>query len=186
MRPEPGTEVRVEMTKWPTDPHWVYPGRYLGSDAHGEWIGFPAGTVFTRPGARFTAVNDQVGLVPAEVEGVRPAWLATFHGPGGYLPTSGGPVPIDLYVDMTTPARWEGPVLRAVDLDLDVVRGRSGRVWVDDEDEFAAHRAELAYPADIVGLALDSCALVAAATRDRRPPFDGETHLPWLEALAAD
>ena len=40
--------------------------------------------------------------------------LATFHAPGGL---------VEVYVDMTTPAEWDGAVLRAVDLDLDVVRG---------------------------------------------------------------
>ncbi|WP_180935649.1 DUF402 domain-containing protein [Nocardioides ungokensis] len=37
-------------------------------------------------------------------------------------------------------------MLRAVDLDLDVVRGRTGRVWIDDEDEFAEHRVRFGYP----------------------------------------
>ena len=63
-------------------------------------------------------------------------------------------MPIDLYVDMTTPPAWDGDVLRAVDLDLDVVRGRTGRVWVDDEDEFAAHRGPYGYPTAVVDLAL--------------------------------
>jgi hypothetical protein len=181
---ERGARVRCEMTKWRGRPHWSFSGSYLGSDDHGDWVGFPAGTSFTRPGARFEAVNDQVTLVPAEVGGRRPGWVATFHGPGGYLPVGGHQVPIDLYVDMTTPPAWDGDVLRAVDLDLDVVRGRSGRVWVDDEDEFAAHRRDYGYPSDVVELALASCAAVSAAARDREPPFDGPTHTPWLGLVA--
>ena len=51
-----------------------------------------------------------------------------------------------VYVDITTPPVWDGTVLRAVDLDLDVVRGNTGRVWVDDEDEFADHRVRFGYP----------------------------------------
>ena len=171
------------MSKWGDRPHWRFHGTYLGGDRHGEWIGFPAGTVFSRPGARFEAVNDQVALVPATMDGSRPGWLATFHGPGGFLPVSGVRVPIDLYVDMTTPPAWHGEVLRAVDLDLDVVRGRSGRVWVDDEDEFAAHRKAYAYPPGVVDLALGACAAVSAAVRDREPPFDGRSHLGWLELV---
>ena len=49
--------------------------------------------------------------------------------------------PFDVYVDITTVPVWlDGPTraVTAVDLDLDVVRGWTGRVWVDDEDEFAA------------------------------------------------
>ena len=172
------------MSKWGDRPHWQFRGSYLGRDRHGEWIGFPAGTTFTRPGARFEAVNDQVALVPARVDGSRPGWLATFHGPGGFLPVSGARVPIDLYVDMTTPASWHGDVLRAVDLDLDVVRGRSGRVWVDDEDEFAAHRRAYGYPPAVVDLALGACAAVSSAVRDGEPPFDGRAHLEWLDLVA--
>jgi uncharacterized protein len=173
------------MTKWGDRPHWTYRGAYLGSDRHGEWIGFRAGTVFTRPGVRFVAGNDQVCLVPATRDDRRPGWLATFHAPGGYLPDgNGGRTPIDLYVDMTTPASWAGTVLRAVDLDLDVVRGPDGRVWVDDEDEFATHRTAFGYPADVVDLALAACTEVAAAARDRRSPFDGTAHLGWLDRLA--
>ena len=172
------------MSKWGDRPHWRFRGTYLGRDRHGEWIGFPAGTTFTRPGAHFEAVNDQVALVPARVDGSRPGWLATFHGPGGFLPVSGARVPIDLYVDMTTPAAWQGDVVRAVDLDLDVVRGRSGRVWVDDEDEFAAHRTAYAYPPDLVDHALAACAAVSAAVRDGAPPFDRRAHLDWLDLVA--
>ena len=48
----------------------------------------------------------------------------------------------------------------AVDLDLDVVRGWTGRVWVDDEDEFADHRVRFGYPADVVRMAAPSCEAV--------------------------
>ena len=176
MRFEPGTPVRCEMTKWPDRPHWVFGGTYLGADEHGEWIGFPAGTRFTRPGADVTMPNDQVGLVPAESLAER-GWLATFHGPGSDF---------RLYVDMATPPYWDGDVLRSVDLDLDVIQGLSGRVWVDDEDEFADHRVRWAYPPDVVEGAMAAARWVETAVRDRRLPFDGETHLPWLHRLAPD
>ncbi len=168
------------MRKWPDRPHWEFDATHLGQDHHGDWFGLPAGTTFTRPGARFDSVNDQVCLVPAEVDGNRPGWVATFHGPGGFLPIGGHRIPIDLYVDMTTPATWDDSVVHAVDLDLDVVRGVRGRVWVDDEDEFAAHRRDYAYPQHVVDLALAACADVSVAARHREPPFDGDTHLGWL------
>jgi hypothetical protein len=176
VRFEPGTPVRCEMTKWPDRPHWVFAGTYLGADEHGDWIGFPAGSRFTRPGADVTMPNDQVGLVPSESLAER-GWLATFHGPGSDF---------RLYVDIATPPSWDGEVLRSVDLDLDVIQGLSGRVWVDDEDEFADHRVRWAYPADVVRGARDAATWVETAVRDGRPPFDGETHLPWLHRLAPD
>jgi uncharacterized protein len=80
---------------------------------------------------------------------------------------------------------WEGTVLRAIDLDLDVVRGLDGRVWVDDEDEFAEHRDELGYPDDIVARAEASAERVTTAVASRRAPFDGTTHHAWLDRFAA-
>jgi len=176
VRFEPGTTVRCEMTKWPDRPHWVFAGTYLGADEHGDWIGFPRGTRFTRPGADVTMPNDQVGLVPSESLAER-GWLATFHGPGSDF---------RLYVDMASPPAWDGGVVRSVDLDLDVIQGVTGRVWVDDEDEFADHQVRFAYPPDVVAGALASAQWVESAVRNRQVPFDGETHLSWLHRLAPD
>jgi uncharacterized protein len=157
-----GTPVRCEMTKWGDRPHWVYDGTYLGADEHGDWIGFPEGSRFTRPGAEYVAPYDQVGLVPPDQ-----GWVAAFHSPGGK---------VWVYVDITTVPVWDGATVRAVDLDLDVVRGVTGRVWVDDEDEFAQRRG--GYPDDVVAHALRTCADVETMVRDRVAPFhDAER---WL------
>ena len=132
------------MAKWGDRPHYEFEAVYLGSDEHGDWCGVAGGTLFTRPGVEWHAPVDQVMLVPAPAAGER-HWIATFHAPGG---------PVEVYVDMTTPPEWDGAVLRAVDLDLDVVRGVTGRVWVDDEDEFAEHRVALEYPEEVVAAAI--------------------------------
>ena len=99
------------------------------------------------------------------------AWLGTFYGEDPARP-------FDTYVDITTPAVWHGEdLVRAVDLDLDVIRGTTGRIWVDDEDEFAAHRVALDYPDEVVEQAVASCQEVArhdeavrGALRRRHPP----------------
>ena len=101
-------------------------------------------------------------------------YAATFHAPGIWC---------DLYVDIATPGAWDGTVLRAVDLDLDVVRmpdplppgsvyagaekaGRvAGEVFVDDEDEFAEHQVAYGYPAEVVEQAQASCDAVLADVR---------------------
>lgn len=180
----PGTPVRVEMTKWGGTPHWEYAAVHLGTDVHGEWLGLPAGTAYSRPGRRLTIPYDHVTLVPGGPDGSdRPWHLAVFYsGEGPAWP--GLDSPVEVYVDITTPAVWDGTTLRAVDLDLDVVRGATGRVWVEDEDEFAEHRAALGYPDDLVAAALGSCARVERALSAGHPPYDG-THRRWLEALAA-
>lgn len=171
---QPGVRIDVAMTKWRDRPHWAFPARYLGEDDHGDWLGVPAGTRMTRPGAEYVAPVDQVMLVPGLTAPER-GFVATVHAVGG---------PVETYVDITTPPVWDGHVLRAVDLDLDVVRGTTGRVWVDDEDEFAAHRRTLGYPANLVLHASRSCSLVHAAVAGRAAPYDG-TAAGWFAELAA-
>ncbi len=168
-----GDPIRIEMTKWGDLPHWHIPGVWLGSDLHGDWIGIPAGTLMKRPGAEAAFAHDQVGLVPAAGGDLERAFLATFHTPEWH---------VWVYVDMTTPPSWDGNTLRAVDLDLDVIRGRDGDVVVDDEDEFAEHQVELGYPADIVALAEASRDRVLSAILEEQPPYDG-SHEAWLELL---
>ena len=183
---EPGTPIRVEMTKWGDRPHWEFDGVHLGSDEHGEWLGFPEGTINTRPGLEIVSQAACVTLVTPD------GWYAaTFHGPGIWC---------DLYVDIATPGRWDGTVLRAVDLDLDVIRmtdplpasvyaeaekaGRvAGEVFVDDEDEFAEHQVAYGYPADVVEQAQASCDAVLAEVRAGRAPYDG-TAQRWLDLLS--
>jgi hypothetical protein len=163
------------MSKWGGRPHWEFDAVFLGSDRHGDWIGIPAETHMSRPGATYIAPVDQVCLVPAATgTDDQRSFLATFHAAGG---------PVNVYVDMTTPPAWDGPVVRAVDLDLDVIRGATGRVWIDDEDEFADHRISLGYPDEIVALASESCDRIHRLVRTAAPPFDPATPGHWLDVL---
>jgi hypothetical protein len=153
--------VRVECRKWPDAPHWEFDGVRLGVDGHGTWIGITEGH----------ASADHVTLVPHDAW-----WLGTFYGEDPKRP-------FDTYVDIATPAVWHGEELvRAVDLDLDVIQGTTGRIWVDDEDEFAAHRVELDYPDEVTEQAVTSCQEVLAAVTGQVAPFDG-SHLHWLDRL---
>ena len=144
----------------------------LGSDAHGCWLGAVAGTVISRPGASFRTSQPQVTLVPTEG-----AFVATFYA-------RGGAVPCEVYVDITTTPMWTAETVTAFDLDLDVVRGWTGRVWVDDEDEFADHRVRYAYPPELVRSAVTSCDAVRSAVERRQPPYDGVADR-WFAELAA-
>ncbi len=152
------------MTKWIDRPHWEFDATYLGSDRYGDWLGIRPGTRMTRPGATYVAPTRQVGLVPPPGRDAARGWLATFHDVDG---------PVRVYVDITTPPTWDGTVVRAVDLDLDIVRGNTGRVWVDDEDEFADHRIRFGYPDDLAAAAMASCDLVHAAVAAGEAPYDG-------------
>jgi uncharacterized protein len=140
----------------------------LGMDGHGTWIGVAEGTLLASPTRAFHATADHVTLVPHDAW-----WLATFYGSEPWRP-------FDTYVDIATPAVWHGDdLVRAVDLDLDVIRGTTGRTWVDDEDEFAAHRLSLGYPPEVVDGALSSCRQVLGDLTAGRAPFDG-IHAAWL------
>jgi hypothetical protein len=163
--------VRVECRKWPDDPHWEFDGVRLGVDAHGTWIGITEGTLLASPVRAFHAAADHVTLVPHDAW-----WLGTFYGDDVKRP-------FDTYVDIATPAVWHSEELvRAVDLDLDVIQGTTGRVWVDDEDEFAAHRVALGYPDEVTEQAVTSCQEVLASVTRRQAPFDG-AHRDWLSRL---
>jgi uncharacterized protein len=177
-----GSRVRVEMTKWGDHPHWEYDATYLGSDAHGDWLGLVAGTAYSRPGHHFTMPYDHVGLVPAALDGQRPWHMAVFYTDGGPEWPGLGGSPVRVYVDMTTPPVWDGPIVRAVDLDLDVVRGFNGTVIVDDDDEFEEHRVRFGYPDEVTDGARASCEAVLAAVRAGAAPYDG-SHEPWLDVL---
>lgn len=167
---QPGHSVRVEFTKWGGHPHSAFDGSYLGADEHGEWLGHAAGTVMTRPGRLLTADLAWVTLVPRRDA----AHVVTFNAPGHS---------IEVYVDITTPPEWDRTVLRAVDLDLDVIRVRDERgVFLDDEDEFEAHQLAYGYPPEVITLAEESAERVLADVRARRPPYD-ETGERWLDAL---
>jgi hypothetical protein len=168
--PQPGDPVRIEMSKWGNRPHWQLAATFLGSDEHGDWIGVPAGTPHARPGAAFTSEVDSVTLAPRASP-----WCATFNAPGIWC---------TVYVDMSTPPYWDGAVLRAVDLDLDVIRGEDGMVWVDDEDEFAEHQVSLGYPPEIVEIAEASRDAVRDAVRRRLAPFDLPTPAAWLAQVS--
>jgi hypothetical protein len=172
----PGSLVEVRMTKWGDRPHWSFACTYLGADEHGDWLGIPSGTVMVRPGARYVAPNQQLGLVPAAgLPDPERGWLATFHGPGG---------PLSVYVDVTVPPTWSGSTVNACDLDLDVVRELDGRVRVDDEDEFALHQVSFEYPAEVIAAARASADRLVALIGGGHPPYDG-TARPWFDVLAA-
>lgn len=159
------------MSKWGDRPHWEYDAVFLGSDEHGDWLGCRVGTFYSRPGMRFDAAFAGVVLVPF---GGAPH-LAAFNDRNAQAA---------IYVDMTTPPAWDGAVLRAVDLDLDVVRLQDGTTYLDDEDEFAEHQVSFGYPPEVVAMAEQTAAEVLAAVRAGTAPYDG-TADAWLEQLGS-
>lgn len=163
--------IHCETRKWPDGPHWEYDAVWLGTDAVGQWIGVAKDTWLSRPGAGFHATAPHVVLVPHDAW-----WIATFYDDDPERP-------VDTYVDISTPAAWEGDRVWCVDLDLDVIRGITGRVWIDDEDEFIEHQTTLGYPEEIVAAASASCAEVLRLVQGDEPPFDRATAAAWISRL---
>ena len=153
---ERGDVVPVRFGKWGGRPHWEMDLRYLGSDGFGDWLGSPAGMPMRRPGMTTRTDAECAFLVPHAGD-----FVASFNGPG---------VPTAIYVDVTDTPAWDGNTVRAVDLDLDVVKAWDGMVLVDDEEEFAEHQVQLGYPPEVVDAAQRSCdALVAAISGGEEP-----------------
>jgi len=117
----------------------------------------------SRPGVSVLTDFDTALLVPRDQP-----FIASFNGTGNDT--------CDIYVDMTTVPVWEGATVRAVDLDLDVIRLLDGSVVIDDEDEFAEHQVRYGYPQDIINLAQRSCDDVAAGVRAGVEPWASDGH----------
>ena len=138
----------------------------LGEDEHGVWLWAPRGTMLTRgdePARR--AETSFVKLI-------RPDgwWSAVWNERSRY----------EVYVDIATPATWEGDRVAMIDLDLDVVRmADDGSVVVLDEDEFVAHAAAMDYPPRLIDAARTAAAAVHLALEAATEPF-GEAGRSWL------
>jgi protein associated with RNAse G/E len=87
-------------------------------------------------------------------------------------PAPESPFHYEVYVDVSTPARWEPRRVTMVDLDLDVVRTPAGECSIRDEDEFASHSATLGYPPEVVASAQRSADLSLTRVVGREEPFD--------------
>ena len=86
----------------------------------------------------------------------------------------------ELYVDISTPAQWDGDTVRLIDLDLDVARRRGGGVEIHDQDEFEDHQVLYGYPDHIIDKVRTETARIAAAVEARADPF-GAVAEAWLD-----
>lgn len=89
-----------------------------------------------------------------------------------------------IYVDLATGHEWK-PIrpgvteFHMIDMDLDVIRSVRRGVFVDDEDEFAEHRLQMNYPADVVHRIRSASDQLYQAVKAQDPPFDG-TDREWF------
>ena len=188
---EPGTLVGSRMSKWDGTPHWRFDAIYLGQDEHGVWLGYPAGTFFSRPGRAFHTKNPGLMLF-GDV-----GWVADIY--------RDHPRGARLYIDLTTVPEWravpdgsgagDSPAFEvsAVDMDLDVLanepgskRARTrGEFLIDDEDEFAEHTVRYGYPPAVVAKVRADADALLAAVRAGEPPYDETTVKHWFAVFDA-
>lgn len=165
--------VHVQFRKWDGTLHWHYDVDRLGEDEHGVWLGGPEGTPVRR-GAEAPISSPRFAiLIPRGLW-----WTATFNEN-----VSGSPFGYVVYVDVCTPAEWDGDTVSAVDLDLDVAMNAEGDVHLLDEDEFEEHRAAMGYPDHVVDRARAAAAALFTDLEAGREPFV-TTGASWLERLS--
>jgi hypothetical protein len=164
-----GELARFEFTKWDGRRHWHFDTYRLGSDSHGTWFGARTGARLQRGiEAPILWDCDFAMLVPDAGE-----WVATFNAEGKYA----------LYIDVTGPVTVDGDVVRAADLDLDVVRMSDGQVRLLDEDEFAEHQLRFGYPDAVIRRALATAQWLLEVVSAGREPFATIGH-QWLSQVA--
>lgn len=157
----------AQFLKKPATLHWGFETRWLGEDAWGVWLAVPRGSRrWKGPEQRRPTSADAVFCAP------RDRWW--------HLHYNGSSTDSSHFVDIVTPPLWVGPDrYEMIDLDLDVLRDQNGAVRVDDEDEFALHRVELAYTEEMVERALaETERVVADLEQGAEPFFDVAEH--WL------
>ncbi|MFC7643941.1 DUF402 domain-containing protein [Streptosporangium lutulentum] len=125
--------MNVVYRKYDGSLHWHHPSLLLGEDEHGVWIGCEVGSSARKGNGppvpwRYACVM----LFPRD-----DWWTASFNA---------SPHKVEIYCDISTVPRWSDGEVTMVDLDLDVIRMRDGRIILDDEDEFEEHQVRYAYP----------------------------------------
>ncbi|GGS97442.1 UPF0374 protein [Planobispora rosea] len=161
----PFENVNVVYRKFDGSLHWHHRGLLLGEDEHGVWTGCTAGSSGSR-GHEPPVVwpHAFVMLFPRDQW-----WTAVFNAQ---------PDKTEIYCDVTTVPEWNDGEVTMVDLDLDVIRMRDGRVFLDDEDEFEEHRVRYAYPADVIASARAAAEHLLEAVATRAAPFAARPR--WL------
>lgn len=160
--------VEYALEKWGGHPHYRRVMHRLGEDEHGTWLWGNRGEVVYRGDeALFATRQDALLVVPHDEWWTTSWWL--------------GHETIALYVNINTPALWDGDRVTAIDTDLDVVRFTDGRTEVVDRDEFVVHQLQYGYPADVIETTEAAAARALDLVLRDAAPFDGAAADAWIE-----
>lgn len=163
--------IRVVYTKYDGSLHWNHNALLLGEDEHGVWLGARAGETMRR-GLEPPIVFPQAFVMLFPRDGW---WTGSFNAK---------PHKTEIYCDIASVPSWPDPdTVTMVDLDLDVIRKRDGRVILDDADEFAEHQVRFGYPPEVIEAAQSSADRLMAAVRENAEPF-ASVYRGWLARMA--
>jgi uncharacterized protein len=149
--------VEIRSFKWPQRPTSIITIDFLIEDSYGTWLGAGVGTPWRSADGTRSGVMDTplVKLVPANT-----FWSVCFH-----------PSDPHIDVDIILPVKWEDGRLEEVDLELDVMGYRDGRVVVRDRDKFEQVKSEWPMPDDIVMAVEATCADIVVRIEQNEEPF---------------
>jgi hypothetical protein len=153
--------VEIRHHKHPATLHWQIRAQWLADDEWGTWLAGPVPTALRKGHEVWWEYPVPfVSLIPPGEW-----WMAMFN-------VTTPERAVEVYVDIVTPARWEGDgLVHFIDLDLDVVRLADGHSYIDDEDEFLEHQRSLAYPAEWIDNVRRTADELLPLVRDRVEPF---------------
>ncbi|WP_020390011.1 DUF402 domain-containing protein [Kribbella catacumbae] len=148
--------VRVVYRKYDEKLHWHQWMEYLGEDQYGVWLGARANSVSQR--------GDEPEVTQEQ------AHVQLFSRDRGFTALfNDEPRSTEIYCDVTSAVEFGEDVFTMIDLDLDVIRKRDGRIYVDDEDEFAEHQVKYGYPADVIEQAQATADWLVTAVASEEP-----------------
>jgi uncharacterized protein len=159
-----GRETPVHMTKYDGSYHRRWPARFVLKKGPMYLLRFAAGD----PISRTRDPADDPAPIPARYGGelylFEDRWFnierALREGRRWY------------YVNIATPAEFDGAAFHCVDLDLDITWFTGDEPETHDEDEFVAHSRSMRYPADVIERARAAVDEVLGLIGQRAFPFD--------------
>ncbi|QGG96467.1 DUF402 domain-containing protein [Actinomarinicola tropica] len=159
--------IWIERRRWPDRPQSRARGYLLGHDEHGTWLGLPAGHEVLRGDAvLYRGPNPVVMCIPDDGW-----WVANWYDGA-----------VELFVDVTTPARWFDDTVVLVDLDYGVMV-QQGAARLVDAERFEEQRLLYEYPSTIEAGARAAASDVLALADAGTPPFALEVASGWFAML---
>lgn len=159
-----GRETPIHMSKYDGSYHRRWPGRFVLREGPLYLLAYAAGDVITKTPV---VADDPAPLAtrwPGDVYLWDDRWFNIARIPRGGRTW--------FYVNIATPAEFDGARFHCVDLDLDVSWFVGDEPRVLDEDEFLAHSETMRYPARVIERARAAVDEVLGMIGQRAFPFD--------------